>query len=378
MLFYRTIEMKGSSVKNLLWLTVLLPLLLFSPVIHAQSTDPNALWPIVEQCIPLETPAPAWTFRGTLLMTSTGQLTAYQQGWETPQILVSYSLDIPGTGILSPDGRWFATISGVRGGTFPIAVWNTEAITVHSTGTDDMYSLKWETEFFASQRLYGHLLYWLDDEHLLYSTSNGYPEETWFVINPFTQAVTEWVGPFNPTQYIFSLSPDGQKALYYDWGDLFSILYNGEEEIEVPVYGVVTWHPDSSQFAAFTISDNARTMDVLALFDITGDVISTVYDVPPDEQVMWNMGKTWSPDGRYLLFGTEMLYLADIDEQIVINTCIPTHSATIAWNPTSTQEAMIEQQHTDPEIQILDLTNWERYSVDNYDGAVIGWRVTED
>ena len=347
-------------------------------VIPVNAQAANTVWTLVEKCVAEATSAPNdWQFEGTLLLRSLGKLHAYNQDWDTPRILVFHTYDIPGTGLLSPDGRWFATIEGVREDVQMIATWQTESIEVHSTINDESYVVEWENFFSAVHRLYGHIPYWLDNEHLLYSMGDDTSDagEQWFIINPFTQEVTPWEGNFSPSRLSFSLSPDGEKALHHDWGDLFWILENGETQIEIPIFAnKITWHPDSTSFAGYTFHEDNRAVDQLVIFDLNGDITDTVFTIPSAIDYSFQEGYTWSPDGRYLVFASERIYIADIQEEVVYDTCIPSRSVTVAWSPSSTQFAFIERYYTDREIQIFDIGEWVRYVVGYHSGEVIGWR----
>lgn len=257
-----------------------------------------------------------------------------------------------------------------------IVTWHTEEIVIHSTDNDETYRIPWKNAFATTQRLSGHMPYWLDDEHLLYSMGNM--EEEWFIINPFTQEVTEWAGTFTPSEFNFVLSPDGEKALYNYWLDPFWNLNNGFETIEVPNVGRGSWHPNSSLFAAYTLQDDSFQPNELATFNLDGERLATIFDVPEEAEFVWRIENAWSPSGYYLVFATETLYLADMREQIVIDTCIPTRSVTVAWSPSSEQLALIERVHTDRQIQIIDLNRWQRYVVGYHDGQIIGWRIDDE
>ncbi len=362
----------------LVWSTLWL-LLITSQAVHTQS--PTDAWPIVEHCVSNATKPPAdWHFDGTLLLSSFSRLHTYQQGWDTPRIQVFYSFDIPSSGQLSPDGKWFATIEGKRERVQVVTAWKTSKITIHSTDSKKKYTIPWENIFFASHSLNGHKLYWLDNQHLLYSKDDKELNEKWFVINPFTQEVKPWQNKFKPSTFAVAFSSDRSKALHYEQWDEYWTLADDEHEIKIPILGNVAWSSDSSRFVAYTMKPDTRDVADIALFDSEGNLIDHIFHIPDANEVFWDVwtaNQMWSPNDQYILFAADHLYLADMNQKTVIDTCISTRSLTIAWSPSSTQIAIIESYDPKREVQIFDLDRWARYIVAYHSGSVIGWRTDD-
>jgi hypothetical protein len=332
-------------------------------------------WPFEQRCFAEPAiPAEDWIFEGTLLLTSSRRLHAYQQGWETPRVLLFFPPELFERGLLSPDGRWFAAIVGDTRVDGVVTIMETEAIRVYSTATDETYEVEWKNTYSAVHRVSGHGLYWLDNEHLLYSLGDG-PDESWFIIDPFSGSVTEWRAEFTPSWFDFILAPDALKAIYTEYNYPYWLVHNGEDEIEVNIWNNAIWQPDSQYFAAFTRRIESYGADTLTLFDLNGNVTDVVFNIPEGvSPALPSNG--WSKNARYFLFTVQNLYLADTQAKQVIDTCIPaTFYLTAEWSADGSQIAIVEPYNDKREIQILDLDLWERYVVGYHSGEIIGWRA---
>jgi hypothetical protein len=336
-------------------------------------------WPIEERCIGETTQAPAnWKFEGTLLLRSSGKLHAYHQGWETPRILVFYDAD--SGAVLSPDRRWLAVavIEGRTEETNFITTFKIDALHIYSTVSDEEYVVEWKNEYRAVHRVFGHRLYWLDNSDLLYSR-DGELDETWYVINPFSGAISDWQGGFAPSNFEDVISPDAAKLLYHvDWTIPEWILDNGKEEFEIPLSERAVWKPDSSSFGGYIHKPDQFEADQLAIFDLNGNITDILFDVPESASPALNLRNNWSPDGRYFLFAVDQLYIADTQTKRVIDTCIASSNyVTVVWSPSHPQFALVEPYSDSREVQIFDMEIWERYVVAYHSGEVIGWREDE-
>lgn len=341
-------------------------------------------WEIVERCFgEATTPPEGWTFDGTLLLTSIGRLHAYRQGWETPRVLV-FDQHIAEQSVLSPDGLWYAVVQKEKDNdlsSMATTWYRVYAIHVYSTVTDEKYVIPWESIYYFNQQPRGHGLYWLDNEHLLYSRGDAVNEE-WVTINPFTGAIGEWDATFNPSWDQFKFSPDREKAVYWDWNEPGGWFYNGTHEISIPAHDA-DWSPNSTIFAAFTRDLETKLPNQYVLFDEDGIRTDVIFDLWSNSQltsegagVTEYLETGWSPDNRYLVFGVqERLYIADIEHKQVIDACVISaiYSFSVAWSPDSSQFALTTYIHDDG-IQIFDLAAWERYVVGYHSGDVIGWR----
>ncbi|MEP7292436.1 MAG: hypothetical protein ABI835_11670, partial [Chloroflexota bacterium] len=327
-------------------------------------------WEIVEHCFGEATEPPeGWTFDGTMLLTSTGRLHAYRQEWETPRILV-FSNGLPSWSALSPDMRWYAVVEFEREESFVFTTFHEKAIRVYSLIDDTQYLIPWENSWSASHRVYGHRLYWLDNEHLLYSQGDLFQE--WYRINPFSQEIEQWNSDLDPSEFVYDLAPDADKALFTDWGLDYWVLDRGEDEIQLPIVNIAGWSPDSSQFAAYT-GVNYRAQQFV-LFDADGSLTETLLEIPQDTQNYWLYSNLWSPSGDDLLFTTDRLYLADIENRHIVDLCLSSEGMRSAvWSPDGNQFALTTYDRDDG-IQIFDLETWQRYVVSYHNGSIIGWR----
>ncbi|MFN8448143.1 MAG: hypothetical protein U0521_06040 [Anaerolineae bacterium] len=361
---------------------LLLILTLMISIGYFAHADDNT-WTITERCFGDATQPPDdWSFDGTLLMTSEGRLHAFHQGWETPRIVVfSGSIpytSIPHSGQLSPDGRWYAVITGM--GFYSnfnnVVTWETETIQIYDTRTGEKHIIPWKGWFGTVSRLYGFGLYWLDNQHLLYERGEG-QGGGWFVINPMTQAVAEWHSPLDLIYEIVYLAPDASAELHSNWGyGGYWTLSRGDYDIQLALWNGGVWRPDSQAFAAYTRVENEYRAEQLVVFDLAGNITDSLFDVPPEPQPNPDLLK-WSTDARYLLFALDRLYIADMERQQIIDTCVPSNRVrSVAWSPDGTQFALLTSRRDDG-IQIFDLQTWGRYVVGYHSGDLIGWRADD-
>ncbi len=353
---------------------------IFYQINFAQSDD---AWAIEQRCLPepSTTLPDDWSFDGTLILTSSNKLHAYRQEWETPHILLfSTGWNIPHSGQLSSDGKWFAVIKGDSDFSGVVTDWTLDEIRVIDTSDGTHFTVDWDTGFGATHTLYGRFLEWLPDNKLLYSKteSDESDHETWYVIDPFTREVTDWESNIDPHQSRFYLAPDGQKAVYDNYSGFF--LHNGQAEIQLPVT-IASWNPDSTQFAT-SIIDEDRQLIRYSLFDVNGTEITTLAPIPEGinrtSVFPRDTNNAWSSDGRYLLFTLDRLYIADTESEILIDPCIESDYVSMAWSQDSSQLAIIDRRNDDGKIQIIDFSRWERYIVGYHFGEVIGWRADDE
>ena len=351
---------------------------IFYQVNFAQSDD---AWAIEQQCLPepSTTLPDDWSFDGTLILTSSNKLHAYRQEWDTPHILLfSASWNIPHSGQLSPDGKWFAIVKGDSKRIQAVTLWTTDEIQVIDTNNGTQFIVEWDTWFGATHTLYGRFLEWLPDNKLLYSrTESDSPNvegEEWYVIDPFTADVTEWESNINPHQDSFYLAPDAQKAVYGDYGwDFF--LHNEYEEIQLPIWQA-TWNPNSTKFATFIVDENFQTLQFVT-YNINGNMDAVILNNLSGD---WSrlLKNAWSHDGRYLIFEADKIYIADTESQILIDPCINARSMTVAWSQDDSQLAFVDEYDRQRRIQIIDFDLWERFVVGYHSGKVIGWRAGDE
>lgn len=379
--------------------------LLFALIPAAAQESGDVGWPVVERCVgEPTTPPKGWTFEGTILLRGYAGIHGVNAEWETPRVM-AFIPNVPGydaqniDGILSPNQKWYAVThaTAFNGGLW-VAISIYEIVVYSTITAHEKYVIPWENQYFG----YIRSLRWKDDNHLLYETSlkdralpEYHPEET-FLINPFIQETENWLGkvdPF-PTGSFFA-SPDWTRSIYdakwfkggwdaeIEWG-----VYdpnNGDQLASLPLsrkYPSIAWSPDSSQFAAL-LGEFEQNQNI-ALFDRDGQFTDTVLSIDAnsvvdsgyDHQVI-----QWTADNRYIIFpvGTLSiprkyeLYVANLTEKKVINTCIsiPTSFSIPASSPDG---KMLAINGSDDSVTVLDLETWVLYTVAYHDGDIIGWR----
>jgi hypothetical protein len=396
----------------------LIPLLLclilaFSPTV-AQDSE-NTGWPVEERCLGEPTPPPDdWTFPGAILLTGHYGIHAVSVDFPTPYVVAF----VPTTpqrdaetlrGTLSPDQRWYAAAeaSVFYGGiSAEVSVYK---ITIYSTiSAREKYEMDWENVYDAYN---GRLIQWRDNSHIIYETTqtpkigDDYSPDYAFLINPFTQEITKWDGKLNPLALTdFFPSPDWTRAVYNrvwydyapdvedDWG-LFDPIKGSQplQRLTLANRSQVIWSPDSVQFVAETETDiEGEIVNQLELFNLDGINLESIFLETNGQRIRSTFDESlnirWSSDGRYLAFITTTLnyptiitlYIADMQEKRVYNTCIETSDG-LAWSPDGTKLAMMDfyDYKAHRPVMVLDFETWSLYTVAYHAGSVIGWRDNE-
>lgn len=360
-------------------LTVLLLIVLLLPmtfVVQGQVTDQVATLPLVKQCfVPHTEQEESSSFSGTMVLTSLGRLHAFRAEWDTPRISAFFqAVDTA----LSPDHRWFAFVEGGSNTDGMVTVFSTSRLRVVNTLDGNEYALPWENRYASIHRIYGHQLYWLDNERLLYSI--GDQDEHWFEIDPFQGEIQSWHARFTPSYFAFELAPNGEYGLSADWPEPFWSIHTPMTDITMQTalkYSPIAWHPSELYFAG-VVFPQASEAEAVVTVTLDGAVDEVLYrDDSPETRINQLQ---WSPDGRYLAFSTEYLYIADIERQIIIDTCLtssPRGYFSMAWAPTSTQLALLNPYDPNREIRVIDLESFTEAVVGYHSGEVIGWRADE-
>jgi hypothetical protein len=300
--------------------------------------------------------------------------------------------EIGSAGRISPNGKWLAYYGGING----------DLIILSSDGM-----IK---ETLARNEDWGNLEEgWLDTERILFQ-SLSLPAAL-HIINPFTgqeeifspeikdryEYDREWSG-----WYVWKLMPDptltrmaymrayyeGQKRL--DPPALVLVnLENGQTLWELRRFSpgdrhMPVWSPDGSQLAV--LSDEIYRWEVFTV-DRDGKGIQWLdVDIGSDTQPFSPLGgePVWSPDGKYIAFYGESLYILDIEASQVFDLCIPYatqtdtlifHQNTITWSPDSRQ---ILFQRGDAPAVVIDLESSRAAPlIEDLNIRPIGWLYAE-
>lgn len=338
----------------------------------------DADWEIELRCLNETTSIlpDGWSFSGTLILESRDKLHTYRQDWDTPHILLfTLGRNIPHSGQLSPDSKWFAIIKGNSERVQVVTLWTTDEIQVIDTLSKTQFTVDWNTGFTATHTLWGRFLEWLPDNKLLYSKteSDALDSEEWYVIDPFTSDVSKWESNINLYQDRLYFAPDGQKAVYDNYSGFF--LHNGQKEIQLPI-ALASWNPDSTQFATFIFDENSRATEFV-IYNTDGEVVTTVLNISSGKKLKL-IKNSWSHDGRYIIFEADKIYIADTESEILIDPCIEARSMSVAWSQDNSQLAFIDEYDSKRRIQIIDFNLWERFVVGYHSGKVIGWRADDE
>lgn len=363
-----------------------LPVLLsfMSLQVFAQETTEEAPqgWPIVERCIGEPTNPPAdWSFEGTILATGWAGIHGINAEWDTPHILI-FQDDwyLWGAG-LSPDREWYAVIQYDLIDGFPRDYVRTYGIKVYSTGDREL------SYFYPIEASEDGYVFWLDNEHLIYRVyDNAYR------INAFTGDTIDYEGMVNERMLI---SDDAQFAVFssYNTIEWYFVDLSNNEIVFVEWNGYPTRILPDSEFIIVhrrqeIEGDSYSETGSVVLLNQDGKLVNTIYvgDTPAIGLYASLLYLTHglSNDGRYYAFvpieetgaRTGILHLADLQEQIVIRTCLLTTNVGLAWSPTENKLIVGSSEYGQQAFQILDLDLWQAYYTDQYhDGSIIGWRA---
>jgi WD40 repeat protein len=387
-----------------LWHSVpVLLLSLFASLSPAAAQDAvDTGWTVDEMCIGEATPAAeGWTFPGAILLTGRYGIHAVSADVPTPYVVAFINqVELVGTGVLSPDGRWYAVLIGKQENsvTASLATQRIEAIRVYSTEqTREIYTIPWDhfDSVVGFSGAWDRLL-WFGNQLLIYPLDDGE--------NPILQLIDPFEGTFkaweNEAFYIayfadvFIPSEDLKHAIYdviEDERSKFAVLNRETVQIlgHTNAFTSFLWKPKSDGFIVEVRDTKSDTLDAtLSLFDPNGEQQEIIVHFPEGEHLRsiygpQNKNVVWSPDGRYLAFITTTfsyptvisLYIADMQEKLVINTCIEPGDG-LAWSPDGKQLALMDfydyERHRP--VMVLDVEAWALHTVAYHDGNVIGWR----
>jgi hypothetical protein len=404
----------------------LLVLFSFALPLHVVMQDttpkPTGSWTGERHCVDKPTRRPeTWTFDGTILLTGEAGIYGVNDDWETSRVVAPLNFGQINTnivgGALSPDGRWYASPFGDRELTQSNNVYTTvREIRVYSTSAEDReYIVILAPVIEGIPAGFYVQIHWQDSQWFLYANGDGD-----ILINPFTQETQFLEGyhfhdVFDPLDYYQRphLAPDFTLAVSTEymssdpqWG-LYAVpakdLFSAEPLIQLDLAetAIVAWRPDAHIFAAEQEVESGRQ---LVFVNRSGVVDEVVFHLPEGERV-GNNNTAWSLNGRYFAFitfkdlGSEYgvydywgspntLYIADTQEQVVIDTCLST-GVGLAWSPDSTQLAFLAPGDGIEPVFVMDVENLNAYAVANHlveaigvaenyrPNNVIGWRISD-
>jgi len=339
-------------------------------------------------------------------MTGYAGIHAVQADWETPRVVASVNTrDIisDGSAGLSPNKLWYAVPEGylVYSDTLN-HLYVIDGIAVYSTvNRGEVYRLSWQNSYL--ERWGVRAMYWLDNEHLIYETSEHATDKPGdlYIINPFDGTTARWEGEIDlaylgsDSRWAYGLdhipsdqypSPDLTRTVYkpaYNspWG-IYDVM-NGElirVLLDIEATFFTSWMPDSSHFITEVQnqSDEDSTTRDLILFDRDGFPEAIIFTVD-EAQRLATRNAAWSLDSnRFAFTANRRLYIAYMDNQQVVDSCINIEYG-LAWSPDATQLAFFQPGREQTQVMVLDLEIWSLYPVtvhiaEWYD-YVLGWRA---
>ncbi len=115
---------------------------------------------------------------------------------------------------------------------------------------------------------------------------------------------------------------------------------------------------------------------MLSLYDREGEFVETLFvgkrnghiDIRRLDSGRNELG--WSSNGRYYAFRyAQQLMLIDMQEEIVIQTCLPIVSKPV-WSPDGGQVAVLMQARENLKVVIVDIVLWQAYDVARHSGII--------
>lgn len=368
-------------MRYLTFIPILFALFSIAPL-AAQDTPSQTGWPIEQHCVGDPTSPPAdWTYDGTIFVQGQQGIRALDDYYKTPYFTLFESPFIYAAA-LSPDGKWYAVPAGYRGyATMSTSSYEIKGIMVVGTDTSrKSYFVPLRVSYEGMFDAYSiPSVRWLDNTHLMYEGIYADDFGT-YIIEPFAGEYTRWEGKSSPL-YGF-VAPDGKLGIVRtSLSDelAWSLLNYPEGEIlttlTAPI-GSLVWSPDSTIFVASIDQPDALLDDAthqLALFDRMGERISVIFSAGTQQspEVL-----AFSNDGRFLtfLFDDNHLYIVDMQNQAVIETCLSLigHQYLInglTWSPHAHQLAF---RYADA-VDVLDFEASTFYKVSDVPGEVVAW-----
>jgi hypothetical protein len=373
---------------------IILFLLLATFISQAQDENATQGWDIIERCVSEATEPPDdWTYDGTILATGWAGIHGINAAWETPSVLHFETTPTRGdyygvSSSIAPNGLWYAElyVSVLTPGYMGRPNHRAEEIIVSSlVNSYQTYriELPWIPSYdWATYRTLPPLLYWWDDNHLLFQRT---------LINPFTSEITEmetlwylWRDELSPDRtrmvHIQALDELMSESNSYLW-----IFDEGSIDFDFTFgFSEVDWANNSRFFVAVARPERERLDEenrYIVLVDADGnlkeDYVFEVAGYAGIEVFPATIVDGISSSNRYFLIhapGPEgrVLYIADTHTAIIYRTCIGYQN--VVWSPYTEQVALIPSGEGQRPVQIFDLEDWQVYIVAYHDGRIIGWR----
>lgn len=388
-------------MKRLLLIPLLCLLLLPSVARTVQAADG---WPVEQRCVGKATPPlPGWTFPGTILMRGKDEIDAFRGGWISVKTLLSlkggdfYDFvtdgDLPG-GMLSPDGRWYASPYGDRiqsnTGNLITDVKGIRISNLIENGLPHIFHMPDDGTLYQYTHGTYDKIYWIGDHQFLFAD---------YRFDVQSDRILKWSGLTFSSFDLFASypSPDWNSVLQIYKSKALAFIY---EPLSAKLTGtiavadyrdddwqsdtLISWMPNSQRYAAEVKDGEQRE---LAIADSQGSIKDIILKLDSDTRLSAKTS-AWSSDGQFFAFALvsdyyvsqveqpkSLLYIADTQRRLVIDLCL-TIGDGLAWSRQQKNLlAFLSKNDEQSDLIVVNMENLLTYNLAPYKGRVIGWRA---
>ena len=277
-----------------------------------------------------------------------------------------------------------------------LALFDDNSLKILSLDGKSHLSIPWKSQWVSVQS-------WLDADHMVLQYDNKPKVDILDVTTGYIQTISPYLSDvyvYEDWEYrlpVWKLVPDPTLSRYVYMRnvgenipalvivDIASQKTLGEWRRFTPGEGDIppVWSPDEQWLAVlgndnFTFAneqiyhpDEEATHMELVLINHEGSLTEWVnIEVPSEQTPSFNREMKWSPDGRYLAFFKDSLYLLDMKTKTISNLCVsnPIH---VYWSPDSTQ--IVTERDGFPPIVTNIEKNISMQITDDSNIQVIGW-----
>lgn len=362
------------------WLLLFVCLLLLSiNPLFAQTDEPEG-WPIIERCVGAPTTPPDdWSFDGMIVYHDDNGIHALRDTLDTPYYLAFRNTrQFIDSAILSPNGSLIAVPASyfdydtTRYGD---RYWHIHEILIYSTGLDRQLLFRIPLHHVyrnSSKAGAGAGIEWINENSFAASSSSNY------YLNDEVRnlyILDEEVRIEDIAEY------SNIRNMLVESATIFLHITVSDENNNRALYQEVAVTDANLGFLTTLSQESLERQEVqFELYDTESDKISIIFLAGQFERESL---RALSADGQFFSFSARRitgettedfrLYIADLQEQVIIDTCINQQGA--KWSPDSRYLVYTDGSLTDDEQGIF-VVDWQEglsYLIYRTTGQVMGW-----